>query len=174
MCVRRFHYSKKTMVQKARTIKIEKKLFYRCLRSRNYGVSFRSWYCRYIVWDLKDFWRGLQRDRDYLIWNLSYRASALKSKNRRNWWSYRETVEEQPHVDHVSSDCITNVYRLYLHYYPYINLYLCKSLWRRICYKLFAVFSYYSLMFKSVLCFFLLISLEMHVIILLWNDRLFN
>ena len=40
---------KNTMVRKTRTIKIGKKIFYRCLRSRNCGISFKSWHYRYIV-----------------------------------------------------------------------------------------------------------------------------
>ena len=33
--------------------------------------------------------------RTHLILNLSYTARVLKDNNRRNWWSYWETFEEQ-------------------------------------------------------------------------------
>ena len=153
MCVRRLHFDKKYYGSENQNNQNRKKLFYRCLRSRNCGISFKSWHYRYIVWDLRDLRRGLQRVRADLTWNLSYRASTLKSKNRRNWWSYRETVEEQfvaPIFRYITCQpCLVRLYHQYLqivsslslcHYYPYINLYLRKIIWRRICYKLLAVF----------------------------------
>ena len=179
MCVRRLHYDKKYHgAENQNNQNREKKLCYRCLRSRNCGD----------LRDLRDLRRGLQRARAELIWNLSYRASTLKSKNRRNWWSYRETVEEQfvvPIFRYITCQpCLVRLYHQYLqivsslslcHYYPYINLYLCKlnsvtkNLLQTIC-------SFFLLLFDVQISslFFLLISLERHMIFLLWNDRLFK
>ena len=149
MCARRLHSADKEYhgPENQNNENTKTTVFYQSLRSRYFGISFKSWHYCYIVWDIRDLRRATKGPRWF---NMKFvlHSKRFEKQNRRSWWSYRVTVEEQfvtpiiwiynmSTMSRPTPSPICRLHRLQIvpeqslcHYYPYINLSLCKILWR--------------------------------------------